>query len=118
MDASLFIAVACVSLLILSWLPWQNLFVSARKHRTLKNKYEHLLSRSCTLESKYTHLLAQWNTVANQINARGGAGFLQGTPAQLTPEEVKLAIRFCHPDKHRNNPDATRLTQKLLALRS
>jgi len=62
-------------------------------------------------------LLVKHNAVVNQVNRKGGQSFLDGESPEFTPEEIKDLISLCHPDRHKDNPKAVRLTQKLLNLR-
>ena len=63
-------------------------------------------------------LLAEWNSLVNKINARGGDAFLYGTQSnQFSQDEIKTLINLCHPDKHQQKKSAVEITQKLLSMK-
>lgn len=86
-----------------------------RQHYALVRAHNNLIDR-------YNKLIEEWNQVVRKINERGGQAFLDGElPAQQTTQftdaELRMLITLCHPDKHAGKESATRMTQKLLAMR-
>jgi hypothetical protein len=75
-------------------------------------------SRLMHLEFEHRSLIARYNRMVKEHNemvdefAYGGGG---SNP--FTPEELKILIGLCHPDKHGGKESANKMTQKLLAMR-
>jgi hypothetical protein len=90
------------------------MFVFSSTHERLRAKYESLLAR-------HGHLLGKWERLVTQINAKGGQDFLDKAKLNgelpFSSDEIKLLVKFCHPDKHANDPKAAEITRKLLKLR-
>lgn len=54
--------------------------------------------------------LSKWKTRAVALR--------RAAKTTLSQERIKTLIRLCHPDRHGNSPEATRITQWLLAMRA
>lgn len=65
----------------------------------------------------YQKLLTEWNKLVNQINAKGGMDFLNGSSNQFSKAEIKILIKLCHPDKHDGSQEANDILLKLLQMR-
>ena len=89
------------------------MFVRESTHRRLQQRYKEL-------DRANDVLLDKWNALVRQINAKGGALFLEEgsvTPTKVfTQTEVRKLLQLCHPDKHDGKPMAVEMTQKLLTL--
>lgn len=84
----------------------------------LRSTYDRLNLEFFGLQYKYAALLAQWNSLVEEINNKGGKTFLKGTTTrQLSNEDIKRLLMLVHPDKHDGKPVAVEMTQKLLSLR-
>lgn len=87
-----------------------------------RKKYNILLSRYARLAADYEQLQKQWNDLVRRVNAKGGEEFLEKgalhqASGDLSPEEIRMLINLCHPDKHGGKDAAKRMTTKLLELR-
>lgn len=89
------------------------MFVRESTYRQLQQRYKEL-------DRANDVLLDKWNALVRQINAKGGALFLEEgsvTPTKVfTNAEVRKLLQLCHPDKHDGKPMAVEMTQKLLTL--
>lgn len=72
---------------------------------------------------EYSRVVSKLNGLIEQINAKGGADFLEygvlNPVNQFTKEEIDRLIRLCHPDRHEGvrQQSATEMTQKLLQIK-
>lgn len=85
-----------------------------------KSEYDALQRQHLHLRMQYQDLLSRWNTLVGQINAKGGAAFLNGDRAGarlFSEEDIKRLLILCHPDKHGGKRLAHEMTQRLLKLR-
>lgn len=74
-----------------------------RKHDQLEWKHQMLVHR-------YNQMVKEHNEMVDEFAYGGG-----GNP--FTPEELKVLIGLCHPDKHGGKESANKITQKLLSMR-
>ena len=80
-----------------------------RQHYTLIRAHNNLIDR-------YNNLVDEWNGLVQKINECGGQMSNQQN-TQFTPDELRTLLSLCHPDKHGGKESATRITQKLIAMR-
>ena len=72
------------------------------------------------LQAEYDKLLefaTYWHQKALQHGANGPIAAQGVQPVNLPKPLIDRLIRFCHPDRHDNDPIATALTQELLKMR-
>lgn len=86
----------------------------------LASKYQALEARLARTEAARRKLQAEWNALVDEINAKGGRAFLDGTlnEPRLSRGDIGRLILLCHPDKHGGKQMAEDMTKKLLALRN
>lgn len=88
-----------------------------------KSRFESLERVAATMADRINTLNMQLNYHKNLVNelryrllvAQNRSPTLSSS--QFSEEELKQLIRLCHPDKHGGSAAATKITQKLLALR-
>ena len=80
-----------------------------RQHYALVRAHDNLIDR-------YNNLVDEWNGLVQKINERGGQMSNQQN-TQFTPDELRTLLSLCHPDRHGGKESATRITQKLIAMR-
>lgn len=74
------------------------------------HRLTHLEYENRHLRNKYNQMVREHNEMVDQ--------FVAGTNGNpFTPEELKILIGLCHPDKHGGKESANKMTQKLLAMR-
>lgn len=79
--------------------------LSEKSHRLLHLDFEHR-----RLIARYNNMVKEHNQMVDEFAYGGG-----GNP--FTPEELKILIGLCHPDKHGGKESANKMTQKLLSMR-
>lgn len=84
---------------------------------TLRSHYEDALNRLHRLQRQHAALIDQWNTLVERVNKKGGEDFLK-KGVVISLDEVRSLITLCHPDKHGGKESATRMTQRLIEIRS
>ncbi len=98
------------------------MIVRQSSYETLKRQHYALVRAHDNLIDRYNNLIDEWNGLVQKINERGGKAFLDGQMSnqqntQFTPDELRTLLSLCHPDKHGGKESATRVTQKLIAMR-
>lgn len=99
------------------------MIVRQSSYDALQRRYDALVRSRSQLVDKYNQLVDEWNGLVRQINERGGQAFLDGTMreqqnTQFSEAELRTLLSLCHPDKHGGKESATRITQKLIAMRN
>lgn len=98
------------------------MIVRQSSYDALQRQYSTLERAHNSLIERYNNLIEEWNGLVRQINERGGQAFLDGTMreqqnTQFSEAELHTLLSLCHPDKHGGKESATRITQKLIAMR-
>lgn len=70
-----------------------------------------LLRRLSEEKHRYTSLIRQGVELQKEVTR------LRNCKNGLTDEDIRSLLLLCHPDKHGGKDSATRITQKLLAMR-
>lgn len=94
------------------------MFVSKSKYNELKDKYHKTLLELSQAQNKIFSITFKWNELVDKINAKGGTAFLDTEYLQFTKEEIRILIKFCHPDKHGGSKEAGEITARLLKMRT
>lgn len=98
------------------------MIVRQSSYDALERQHYALLRAHDSLIDRYNKLIDEWNGLVRQVNERGGQAFLDGElpeqqNTQFSEAELRTLLSLCHPDKHGGKESATRITQKLIALR-
>lgn len=98
------------------------MIVRQSSYDALERQHYALVRAHNSLIERYNNLIDEWNGLVRQINERGGQAFLDGQMpsqqnTQFSEAELRTLLSLCHPDKHGGKESATRITQKLIAMR-
>lgn len=98
------------------------MIVRQSSYDALERQHYALVRAHNSLIDRYNNLIDEWNELVRKINERGGQAFLDGTAPnqqnnQFSEAELRTLLSLCHPDKHGGKESATRITQKLIAMR-
>lgn len=94
------------------------MIVRQNSYDALERQHYALVRAHNSLIERYNNLIDEWNGLVCQINERGGQTFLNGQQNnQFSKAELHILLSLCHPDKHGGKESATRITQKLIAMR-
>ena len=92
------------------------MFVSSKKHTSLRIDYS-------LLHSSYSAIINKYNLLVMRVNKLGGEEFLRNAkipenePQIFSQEDIKRLIFLCHPDKHGGKEMSHEITKKLLLMR-
>lgn len=67
-----------------------------------------LINENLVLERSLRHANGMITHLQHQLKAQRSE-----TGAQFSPDEIKVLVRLCHPDRHGNSATANSMTQKL-----
>ena len=81
-----------------------------RRSADWRERHERLEWKHAGLVRQYNQMVKEHNEMVDEFAYGGG-----GNP--FTPEELKVLIGLCHPDKHGGKESANKMTQKLLSMR-
>lgn len=95
------------------------MIVRQSSYEALERQHYALVRAHNNLIDRYNNLIDEWNGLVRQINERGGQAFLNGQQqnTQFSEAELRTLLSLCHPDRHGGKESATRITQKLIAMR-
>lgn len=74
-----------------------------------RDRHQRLEWKHHSLVRQYNQMVKEHNELVDEFAFGGGNPF--------TPEELKVLIGLCHPDKHGGKESANKMTQKLLSMR-